>query len=502
MNIPMLSLIIWLPALGALIVALLPRANRNAQQLVAVTAALAALAVAGVTVALFDRGQSGYQFTENLPWLRSWGIGYGLGVDGISVWLVAVTALVMPLAIWRTWGRVAAYPRSFLALLLLLESAILGVFLARDLFLFYAFFEFTLVPMALLIGIFGGEGARAAATKFFIYLFTGSIFMLAAMIGFYSLHGQATGTYTADLTMLFASVQNGFKPANGLDRVLLFGFLIAFAVKTPLWPFHTWLPEAHAQAPQGGAVDIAIVLLKLGAYGLLRLALGLLPDACRWAAPLVAGLALISILYGAIVALAQTDLRRLLAYSTVSHQGYIVLGVFALNTIGISGAVLQMVNYALASSALFLVVGALTDRRGTTDVRNYGGLWKAAPALGGLSLLAVLASVGLPGLNGFVGEFLVMQGSWLAPATGPWFVVLAVIGVILAAAYLLRMFRLTFMGEALADVADLGREERAQFALLLIPCIVIGLAPTLLFNAMQGSVGAVAQTLAQAVAAR
>lgn len=505
LGFPLLSLLLWLPAIGALALPIVPRENRSGQLAIALLASLAALLVAALAAVVFQPAEPGYQLAESLPWVASWGIGYSIGVDGVSIWMVVLTALVMPFAIAAARDTVDDDQRGFLMLMLLLETAILGVFLARDMFLFYVFFEFTLVPMALLVGRWGGAGRVAAATKFFIYTFSGSVFMLLGMIAIYVIHAQQTGTPTADLQAIVANMRAGAVSLDPLTEALLFGaFFLAFAVKAPLWPFHTWLPQLHAAAPNNGAVDIAAVLLKLGGYSMIRFNLGLFPETSRWAAPAIGVLATISIVYCAWVAYGQTDVKKLLAYSMVSHMGYIVLGTFALNQQGISGAILQMVNHGLSSSALFLAFALAYSRRGSRALAEYGGLWRPMPVLGGLTLVAVLAAIGLPGTNGFVGEFVIMQGAWLSSELGWHYVLFAVIGVILAAAYMLRMFRTMFMGELRAEGAalrDLVGRETLLLGLLVATLIVLGLYPNLLFGPMQGSVGQIAADLAQTVAA-
>ena len=418
---PLTSLVLWLPALGALALLFVPRANESAQRTLALAAALLTFVAALPLAFAFQAGQPGFQAADALDWVRPWGIGYRVSVDGVSLWLVLMTALLTPLALLSTWNTPRSNLRSFLALLLLLETGTIGVFVAQDMLLFYLFFEFTLVPTALLIGMFGGEERVRAATKFFLYNFGGSLFLLLGIIGLYLAHGQQTGVYTFDIATLTADIRGSTAaPArvvlgSALSHALFGAFFLAFAVKAPLWPFHTWLPQAHDQAPADGSVDIVGLVIKTGIYGMIRFNVQLFPEASRWAAPAIGVLAVISIIYGAWVAFAQIDLKRLLAYSSLSHVGMIVLGVFALNAIGLSGAVLQIVNVGLTSSALFVIVGMLYARRGSRSLADFGGLWRTVPVLGGLALAMVLSSVGLPGLNGFIGEFTIMQGAWLSP---------------------------------------------------------------------------------------
>ncbi|MEN9938896.1 MAG: hypothetical protein RLZZ387_5475 [Chloroflexota bacterium] len=503
---PLLSLVLWLPAAGALALMLVPRAQVQTQRWVALGFALAAFAASLPLYFLFDAGQGGFQFVEDLPWVPTWGIGYRLAVDGVSLWLVILTTFLTPLVLLASWGETTTDSRGYQALLLLLASALTGVFVAQDLLLFYIFFEFTLVPTALLIGIFGGNGRVQAATKFFLYPFFGSLFMLLGIIALYLLHGQRTGLYTFDYRTILASLQIGQLQLTELEQRLLFGaFFAGFAVKVPVWPFHTWMPDAHVAAPNSGAVDVAGMLVKIGAYGLIRFNLALFPAASAWAAPAIAVLAVVGILYAAAIAYTQTDMKRMLAYASVSHLGFIVLGIFAINAQGISGALLQIVNSGITTGALFFIVGMLVARGGSRAVSAYSGVWKAAPVLGSLTLVMVLGVVGLPGLNGFVGEFAIMQGAWLSPTIGFGIVSVAVIGVILTAAYLLRMYKIAFLGDTNSTTAlmpDIRPREALILVALLVPTVVIGLYPALLLAPMQTSVQQIAEGVAAVLAAR
>jgi NADH-quinone oxidoreductase subunit M len=503
---PIVSLVVWLPAIGALLLLLVPRENVAAVRWVALLAALGALGAAISIAALFDPGSAGVQFVDSIGWVGAWGLNYSVSVDGISLWLLLLTAFLTPIALLASWGTDIENPRMFQGLILLLATGMAGVFTAQDMLLFYIFFEFTLAPTALLIGMYGGAERRAAAIKFFVYTFAGSVFMLIGIIGLYLIHGQQTGVYSFDIPTLLASLQLGAVQLDTWTERTLFGaFFIAFAVKVPIWPFHTWMTTAHAEAPSSGVVDVAGMMLKIGAYGLIRFNVQLFPQAAAWAAPAIGVLAVITILYAAWVAYGQNDMKRLLAYASVSHLGFIVLGIFALNSQGIAGAVVQMVNSGVTTSALFLIVGMLAARRGERDLASFGGLWKSVPVLSSLALIMVLASIGLPGLNGFVGEFTIMLGAWLSPVLGWGFVALAVIGVILSAGYLLRMFKVAFMGDVPAEqvaMADLQPREAIILGLLLVPTVVVGLYPNILLAPMQPAVQQLAQTLTQVVASR
>lgn len=498
LQFPLISIILWLPALGALFLFAIPRANEAAQRAVALGIALVAFAASIVLPVAFNFTTPGFQFVDSLTWVAVWGLGYLVSVDGISIWLVLLTTLLTPIALMATWNTTFKDLRTYLMLMLLLETSLIGVFVAQDMLLFFIFFEFTLIPTALLIGMWGGEKRQKAATKFFVYNFSGSIFMLLSIIGVYSSHGQQTGNYTFDIATITSNVQTqAFQLTDVMGWLLFGGFFIAFAIKAPLWPFHTWLPEAHTEASSDGSVDVLGLLVKIGAYGFIRFNLPLFPDIALWATPAIAVLAIISILYGAAIAFVQTDMKRLLAYSSVSHVGFIILGIFALNQAGISGAILQIVNQGLVSGGLFLIVGMIYARSQTRDITKVSGLWKAMPIYGSLALALVLASIGVPGLNGFIGEFVIMQGAWLSPDLGWGFVIPTIIGIILAAAYMLRMFRFAFMGDVVhpigVELQDIGAREIALLVIIFVCALGIGMYPNLLFSHMQGSVEQIVQ---------
>ncbi len=511
LGFPLLSLILWLPALGALLLMRVPREQADQHRRIALLVSVVTFALSCALPVLFqgsllpaetDSNPLTMQFVDRLPWIPAWGISYLVGIDGISLWLVLLTTFITPITILSTWNSIHSQIRLFQVLLLLLETAMLGVFVSLDMFLFYLFWEFSLIPMAFMIGIWGSENRLYAAIKFFLYTFAGSVFMLLAIIVLAFMHYHATGAAATsfDLRQIAADLRSGaFVLDTGTARWLFAAFFLAFAIKVPLWPLHTWLPDAHVQAPTPGSVILAGVLLKLGTYGLIRFNLTLFPEASRWAAPAIGVLAVIGILYGAAVAYAQSDMKKLVAYSSVSHMGFIVLGIFALNSEGISGAVLQMINHGLSTGALFLIVGFIYERRHTRELSELGGLWTVMPIYGGLTLIMVLSSAGLPGLNGFIGEFTIMQGALLSSELGWRFVLFAVGGVILAAVYLLHMFRNAFMGEVSnphnQQLGDLDLREQAMMALLLVPIVAIGLYPTLFFAPMQNSVANVVQVL-------
>jgi NADH-quinone oxidoreductase subunit M len=532
-GIPILSIILWLPALGALLLMFVPGEQVSRHRQIALIVSVVAFvlscflplgfipsaegAAPGWTgiFGFMQQGATatlpGMRFVDQLAWIPSLGIHYLVGVDGISLWMVVLTTFLTPVAILSTWHSVKTQVRAFQALMLLLETAMLGVFVAQDMFLFYVFWEFSLVPMAFMIGIWGSGNRIYAAVKFFLYTFAGSVLMLMAIIALAIIHRNAlaAGDPEFGITFNVMRIMEDLRSGNlvldtNVARLMFGAFFLAFAIKVPMWPFHTWLPDAHVEAPTAGSVILAGVLLKMGTYGLIRFNLMLFPEVSRWAAPAIAILAIIGIIYGAIVAFAQSDMKKLVAYSSVSHMGFIVLGIFALNPEGISGAILQMVNHGLSTGALFVAVGIIYERRHTRELAAFGGLWTAMPIYGGLTLVMVLSSVGLPGLNGFIGEFTIMQGAYLSPDLGWHFLAFAVIGVILAAVYLMRMFGRAFMGPVdnpeNAHLPDLDRVELASLVVPLVPIVIIGFLPNLFFAGMQGSVAEVVQHMVVGVA--
>jgi NADH-quinone oxidoreductase subunit M len=482
----MLSALIIIPVLAALVVGLLPRRRGELVLPVGVTLSLLPLALAGYVFAVFRPGTPGFQFEERLPWYEPWGIYWHLGIDGISLPLVVLTTLLVPLALAASTG-ITRRRKEFVAYTLALEAGLIGVFLALDLFLFFVFFEAILVPMYFIIGIWGGERRIYAAVKFFLYTAFGSALLLAAIIALAVLHSRATGAPSFAYAQL-ADLE--ISPVT--ERLLFAGFALAFAIKVPVFPFHTWLPDAHVEAPTAGSVLLAGVLLKLGTYGLLRFNLGLFPAATVEFVPLLAILAVIGILYGAAVAIVQPDLKKLVAYSSVSHLGFIVLGTFALTSGGLAGGVLQNVNHGITTGALFLLVGMIYDRRHTKQIADFGGLARSMPLFAGFFLFTAFASIGLPGLNGFVGEFMVLVGSF---PTLPVHVIIAAFGVVLAAVYLLWAYERTFTGpldkpenQALKDLTPL---EVGILTPLVVLTLVLGLYPRVLLDRVEPSTEAI-----------
>jgi NADH-quinone oxidoreductase subunit M len=468
---PFLTVLVLVPAIGAAVVALVPaKAGRWFHEVAGVAVALAVVGIAVAVAIEFKTGDAGYQLVSDHVWAQQLGIHWSLGIDGISLFLVLLTALLFPLAMLG--ARAHRDPRSFVAWLLLLESACLGSFVSLDLVFFFLFFEITLVPAYFLIAGWGFARRGYAAIKFFVYTFAGSAFLLVGILSIAFLHQSQTGVLTFELPALMHT------HVSGTEGVLLFlAFTAAFAVKAPVFPFHTWSPDAYAEAPSAGAVLLAAVMAKLGTYGVVRFDLNLFPQATRTLAPLLLTLAVIGILYGALVACAQRDLKRLLAYSSLAQIGFIVMGTFALNTQGVTGGVLQMVNHGLIIATLFIVVGWIYDRRRTWQIPALKGLQAPAPVLAGVFTVAMMASIGLPGLNGFVGEFLVLIGTFVAHR---WWAVVATGGVVIAAVYLLWAYQQAFHGEPEPEdtkTRDLGWNERLIVAPLIVLIVALGVFP-------------------------
>ncbi len=492
----LVSIVLFIPIVGLIILLLL----REETQLeyIKYSALATSLLTFAASILLwigYDATQPGLQFVQHAEWIPSANISYYVGVDGLSILLIILTTFIMPIAILFSFRQHVLVERGrqklYYGFMLLLEFAMLGVFVAQDLFLFYVFWEITLVPMYFLIGIWGAERRIYAAVKFFLYTMAGSILMLLAILYV----GINAGTFS--VPEIIAGVQSGaiVFPFSGLfstQSYLFLGFLIAFAIKVPIWPLHSWLPDAHVQAPTAGSVILAGVMLKLGTYGIVRFCLPMFPQASVEWAPIVAALAVIGIIYGAWVSYAQTDVKKLVAYSSVSHLGFVVLGIFALNAQGISGGILQMVNHGISTGGLFLMVGMLYERRHTKDIAAFGGIWKVMPVFGGLSLIISMSSMGLPGLNGFVGEFTILLGSLGSEVLGFFFTLFATLGVILAAVYMLYMFQKVYMGEVVnpenQNLEKLHWQEITVLVAVIIVIFWIGLQPAPFFGSMDASV--------------
>ena len=461
----LLDLILLLPAAGFLAVLLLPRRNPGAARGVALAVSLAVFVLSLALAAPVWKDGSTMQFVTDADWIESPAIRYHVGVDGLGIWLVLLATLLTPVCVLVSWRHIDRRVKEFYAFLLLLEVGLIGVFVALDLFLFYVFWEVSLVPMYFLIGIWGHERRIYAAVKFFLYTMAGSVLMLACIIYLYN----RTGTF--DYTSLLAMINAGDLILSRPEQLLLFlGFFIAFAIKVPLFPLHTWLPDAHVEAPTAGSIMLASVMLKMGTYGLVRFALPMFPTAAREFAWWIVILAIIGIIYGALVAMVQPNMKKLVAYSSVSHLGFVVLGIFTFTQAGLDGAVYQMLNHGISTGALFLLVGYLYERRHSLEIADFGGVATAAPNLSTVFMITMLASIGLPMLNNFVGEFLVLVGS--AQVDLRW-TVFAAIGVILSACYMLWLYQRVFFGETPEKVREKVYDLRPREWAAAIPLVAL-----------------------------
>ena len=490
-----LTLVTFIPLAGALLLLIMPRRDRETRWLALGISMATFLASLHLPVHLV-RGQAGFQFEVNRLWISNPNIHYHMGVDGISVWLVVLTTFLTPLCVLISWKSIHDRVKEFFIILLVLETALIGVFTALDLFLFYFFWEATLIPMALLIGMYGHGRKVYAALKFFLYTMIASAFMLAGILWLYA----KTGTF--DFVSIQAAIHSGQVEGFATAAPWLFlGFFIAFAVKVPLFPFHTWLPDAHVEAPTAGSVLLAGVLLKMGTYGMLRFNLGLFPEQSRSNAWWVMILALIGIIYGALVAMVQPNLKKLIAYSSISHLGFVVLGIFSFTQAGLDGATFVMLAHGVSTGALFMLAGILYERRHTYEIAEFGGLAAPMPVYATFFMFIMLASVGLPLLNGFIGEFLVLSGTFRDRAL---YGVLGATGVIWSACYLLWMYQRVFFGKVTHEVnltlPDLDGRERAALWPTAIAALVMGVAPLLWLNAIDPAVQAVLSPFTQLAA--
>lgn len=497
----LLTILVFFPLVGVVAILLADRAKERSDELIkwiALVTSVITLIISVVVLGNYNNAVSGLQLVDRFNWIPAWGIQYYMGVDGLSILMVLLTAFISVIAIAASWSAIEKQIKAYYIFMLLMAVGMMGVFLAQDLFLFYIFWEFTLIPMYFLIGIWGGGARVYASIKFFLYTMAGSLLMLLAILYM----GITNGTFA--VPELIAS-RSAFAD---VQHMLFLGFFIAFAIKVPVFPFHSWLPDAHTEAPTAGSIILAGVLLKMGTYGLMRFNLPLFPQAAFDYAPAIAVLAIIGIIYGALVSFAQRDIKKLVAYSSISHLGFVLLGIFALNNAGIQGAILQGVNHGLSTGALFFLVGVIYEQRHTREMSEYGGLWLAVPIFSVLSLIVVLSSMGLPGLNGFVGEFTILLGSMGAESLGthPWiYTAFAASGVILAAVYLLWMFQNVFMGPLTnpknKELRDVNGRELAIFLAFILFIVWIGIAPSGYFNLMDSTVSTLVNDIGATVLA-
>jgi NADH-quinone oxidoreductase subunit M len=478
---PLLSVIIFLPAVGAAIIMFMSArdelSKRNIRNVALFVTSLNFVISLGLWI-WFDPTETGFQFAEKVPWIGNF-MEYHLGVDGISMLFVILTTFLMPISILASWQSVQFSIREYMVAFLLLETFMVGVFCALDLLLFYIFFEAGLIPMFLIIGIWGGKRRIYASFKFFMYTLLGSVLMLLAMMAMYWQAG------TTDIPTLLTH-----QFPTSMQTWLFLAFLASFAVKLPMWPFHTWLPDAHVEAPTAGSVVLAAILLKLGGYGLLRFSLPMFPIASSELAPFIFALSIMAIVYTSFVALAQEDIKKLIAYSSVAHMGYVTMGIFAANTYGIEGAIFQMLSHGLVSAALFLCVGVIYDRMHTREISAYGGLVNVMPKYAVAFMIFTLANVGLPGTSGFIGEFLTLLGAF---QVNTWVALFATTGVVLSAAYALWLYRRVIFGalekESLKSMLDLSGREKAILYPLVAAIIFFGIYPAPVFDVISTSVG-------------
>ena len=474
-----LSFIILLPAFFGLAIFIVPRDNAALLKKFALLASLAVFAVSLKLWTGFDPAQPAMQFGLDKPWLPSYGINFSIGLDGISLLMVLLTTFLLPVSVLASFSYIKENQRAYYACLLFLEAGMIGVFAALDLFVFYLFWEAMLIPMYFLIGIWGGPRRVYAALKFFIYTMAGSVLMLAAILWLAAGHHAAAGAWTFSIPALYGTLL----PHN-VQLWLFAAFALAFAVKVPLFPFHTWLPDAHVEAPTAGSVILAGVLLKMGVYGLLRISFSILPAGYEWFLPYLAAIAFINIVYGALCAMAQTDMKKMVAYSSINHMGYCLLGMVAVSATGFNGAVLQMINHGIITGALFFLVGVIYDRAHTRDITAFGGLGARVPVYAALMAMTCFASLGLPGLAGFVSEFLCFLGAF-----DKWklFTILSVSGILVTAAFFLRMLQKVFLGplnEKWKDLSDMDLRELVSVVPLAVLMLVFGIWPRFVLDLM------------------
>ena len=484
MQLPILSILIFLPIVGIGILLILDRKRHKGLKIATLIISAAEFLVSLPLWFNFNSQTAAMQFVERREWLPTYGISYYIGIDGFSLLLIMLTTFLTPLCVLATWDDIQHRVKEFMVCLLALMSGMIGVFVSLDLFLFYVFWEVMLIPMYLLIGVWGNPARRVyAAIKFFLFTMFGSLLMLVAIIVLYFHYGKTTGTYTFDLLKLY-----GTSIPFNMQFWMFLAFGLAFAIKVPMFPFHTWLPDAHTEAPTVGSVILAAVLLKMGTYGFLRFNMPLFPEAAYYFVPLFSILAIIGIVYGALVSMMQKDLKRLIAFSSVSHLGFVMLGLFTFTMPGVQGGIIQMINHGLSTGALFLIVGAIYERRHTRMISEFGGLCTPMPVFAIIFMIVTLSSIGLPGLNGFVGEFLILLGTFQVNKV---YAVIAATGVIFAACYMLWMFQRVVFGQVTndknKDLKDLSWREIAIFAPLILFIVWIGVYPSTFLDKTKAS---------------
>ncbi len=503
----LLSLIAYVPLAGALLLLFFPKESKRGIAYFATAVVAVDFLISLPLFFQWDIGEAGFdpRTLERASWIPSIGVQYIFGVDGISILFVLLTTLLGLISVASSWSAITVRVKEYYIFMLLLQTGMLGVFMALDFFLFYVFWEVMLVPMYFLIGIWGGGNKLYAAIKFFLYTLFGSVLMLLGILAVYFYYGAKTGTHTFDITLLLGlGADTAFFETS---KWVFWAFFVGFAIKVPMFPFHTWLPDAHTEAPTAGSVILAGVLLKMGTYGFVRLSLPMLPEASRLYAPYVLGLSVIGIIYGALVAMVQRDWKKLVAYSSVSHLGFCMLGVFALNVNGLNGGLIQMINHGLSTGALFLIVGIIYERRHTRMISEFGGLSKQMPVFATIFMIITMSSIGLPALNGFIGEFTILAGAFQIPSDlgfalpflgwyvgGKFWAVCGVTGIVLGAAYMLWLYQRTMFGSLdnpeNQKLADCNTREVLYLAPLVLLCFWIGLYPKPLFNILEKPVAA------------
>jgi NADH-quinone oxidoreductase subunit M len=486
---PILSLIILLPLAGIVLLLIIPGSNKPAINITAVTAISASLLLTLIMYKEYNGSTGGYQFIERYHWLKSYGISFHVGVDGISLILIVLSAILSLISVISSFKSVSSRYKEYMITLLFLQTGMTGVFAAMDMFLFFIFWEVILIPMFILIALWGGKERIYASIKFFLFTLAGSTMMLISIIYIAYMCAEQTGHISYDFTDIFR-----LKIDPGIQLILFLAFALSFAIKVPLFPFHTWLPDAHTEAPTAGSVILAGVLLKMGTYGFLRFNLPLFPDAAAVMAPYMIGLSIVGIIYGALMAMVQPDMKKLVAYSSVSHMGFIMLGIFSLNEEGLTGAVLQMINHGISTGMLFLLVGMIYDRRHTRLIADYGGIARTVPVFATFFMIAALSSIGLPGMNGFVGEIMIMIGGFMVR---PLYGILAASGVILSAVYMLWMYKRVIFGPVTHEenntLKDLDYRERLILVPLVLLIFWIGIYPQPLISKYKSSVNSIVQ---------